>query len=100
MKMYNLFKTNTMVLLYNFRRVTRQSSTPKKEGVIQFKGKELRLDLRSRHEKRKRGCKPKAVEKPEHEEGTIEFEDSEEEDEDVKASISDILGGLYASDGK
>ena len=98
--MYNLFKINTMVLLYNFRRVTHQLATPKKEGVIQFKGKDLHLKLCAKHERQKRGCRPKVVAKLDRDKDSIDFEDSDKEDEDVKASISDILGDLYKSDGK
>ena len=87
-----------MVLLYIFRWVTRQSATSKKEGAIQFKGKDLHLDLCAKHEKLKRGRKPKTVAKPDRDEDPADFEDSDSEDKHVKASISDILGDLYKSD--
>ena len=42
-----------MFLLCHFRRVTQSASTPKKDGVIQFKGKDLQLELRAKHEREK-----------------------------------------------
>ena len=88
--------------MFYFRRVTRSSNTPKKDGVIQFKGKELRLELRSRHERRTRGQKGKgAVSK---EPDTIEFDDDKEEQEEeekaeeMRSSISELLKELDDSD--
>ena len=77
-----------------------RSSTPKKDGVIQFKGKELRLELRARHEKRRRGWKGKGTASKEPD--TIEYfdetaadeEDGEEATDEMTTSISEILQRL------
>ena len=84
-----------MFLLCHFRRVTRSASTPKKDVVIQFKGKDLRLELRAKHEKGKRGRKGKgAVSK---EPDVIKFDeenDDDKEGDEVRCSISELLHKL------
>ena len=60
--------------------------------MIAFRGKELCLDLRSRHARGKRGCKTK---KETEKEEIVEFDDDDASNEEIQSSISDILSGLY-----
>ena len=59
--------------------------------MIAFKGKELHLELRSRHARGKRGHKTK---KETEKGGIVEFDYDKDFDEEIHSSISDILGGL------
>ena len=65
--------------------------------MIAFKGKELCLDLQSRHARGKRGHKTK---KETQKEEIVEFDDDNTSDEEIQSSISDILSGLYIGENE